>query len=82
MLAVDDRIQVPLRELTFRYSRSSGPGGQHVNKTSTKATLRFDVNVTTRQHDGEQQEKGARVREQPQVKRRICHDGLLRGERR
>ena len=43
MLAVDDRIQVPLRELTFRYSRSSGPGGQHVNKTNTKATLRFDV---------------------------------------
>ncbi len=43
MLAVDDRIQVPLRELRFRYSRSSGPGGQNVNKTSTRATLRFDV---------------------------------------
>lgn len=31
-------------ELTFKTSRSGGPGGQHVNKTSTKVELRFDVN--------------------------------------
>lgn len=30
-------------ELSFKTSRSSGPGGQHVNKTSTKVELRFDV---------------------------------------
>lgn len=30
-------------ELTFIASRSSGPGGQHVNKVSTKVTLEFDV---------------------------------------
>ncbi len=30
-------------ELQFRFSRSSGPGGQHVNKTSTRAELRWDV---------------------------------------
>ncbi len=30
-------------ELLFRFSRSSGPGGQHVNKTSTRAELRWDV---------------------------------------
>jgi ribosome-associated protein len=30
-------------EFTFTFSRSSGPGGQHVNKVSTKAELRFDV---------------------------------------
>jgi len=30
-------------ELTFSASRSSGPGGQHVNKVSTKMELRFHV---------------------------------------
>lgn len=30
-------------ELVFTASRSGGPGGQHVNKTSTRITLRFDV---------------------------------------
>ena len=31
------------KELTFSASKSSGPGGQHVNKVNTKVTLRFDV---------------------------------------
>jgi ribosome-associated protein len=30
-------------ELKFAFSRSSGPGGQHVNKTSTRVELRFNV---------------------------------------
>jgi ribosome-associated protein len=30
-------------ELVFTTSRSSGPGGQNVNKVNTKVTLRFDV---------------------------------------
>jgi ribosome-associated protein len=30
-------------ELRWRFSRSSGPGGQHVNKTATAAELSFDV---------------------------------------
>jgi ribosome-associated protein len=32
---------VPLRELEIRFVRSSGPGGQNVNKVSTKAVLRW-----------------------------------------
>jgi ribosome-associated protein len=31
------------RELVFSTSRSSGPGGQNVNKVNTKVTLKFDV---------------------------------------
>jgi ribosome-associated protein len=31
------------RELHFTASRSSGPGGQHVNKVSTRVELRFDI---------------------------------------
>lgn len=36
-------ISLPLHELEFSYARSSGPGGQNVNKTSTKAILRWNV---------------------------------------
>ncbi len=32
-----------LPEITFTASRSGGPGGQHVNKVSSKVTLQFDV---------------------------------------
>lgn len=30
-------------ELEFNFSRSSGPGGQHVNKTESKVELRFNI---------------------------------------
>lgn len=35
-----------LDELDFRYSRSSGPGGQHVNKTESKAEVRWNLAQT------------------------------------
>ena len=34
---------IPDSELQFEFTRSSGPGGQNVNKTSTKAQLRWPV---------------------------------------
>lgn len=43
MLIVDDKLQIPLTELSFTFSRSGGPGGQNVNKVASKATLRFSV---------------------------------------
>jgi ribosome-associated protein len=42
-LVINDQLAIPLRELEFRFSQSSGPGGQHVNKSSTQVTLLFDV---------------------------------------
>jgi len=43
VLEIDDRIQIPLREFHFSFSRSSGAGGQNVNKVNTRATLRWRV---------------------------------------
>ena len=43
MLVINPRLQIPLHEFKFTFSRSSGPGGQNVNKVSTKATLRWPV---------------------------------------
>lgn len=40
-------ITIPREELVIRYQTSSGPGGQTVNKTATRAVVQFDV-VTTR----------------------------------
>jgi len=36
-------IRIDPRELDFSFKRSSGPGGQHVNKVSTAVQLRFNV---------------------------------------
>lgn len=40
---VDSRLRIPYAELQFSFSRSPGPGGQNVNKVSTKATLHWSV---------------------------------------
>lgn len=42
-IVVTDSVRIPQRELIFTFSRSAGPGGQHVNKTSSRVTLQFDV---------------------------------------
>jgi ribosome-associated protein len=38
-----DRICIPFREFDFTFARSSGPGGQNVNKVESKAVLHWDV---------------------------------------
>ena len=42
-LEVTARVRIPEAELSWRFSRSSGPGGQSVNTSDTRAELSFDV---------------------------------------
>jgi ribosome-associated protein len=42
-LTINEQLAIPLSELGYRFSRSSGPGGQHVQKTATRVELLFDV---------------------------------------
>lgn len=44
--ALVDPKTVPESELVLDFVRSSGPGGQNVNKTSTKAQLRWDIQAS------------------------------------
>jgi ribosome-associated protein len=42
-IPITDALSVPFSELEFRTSRSSGPGGQHRDRSETRVELRFDV---------------------------------------
>jgi ribosome-associated protein len=42
-LKVNARLTIPAAELSWRFSRSSGPGGQSVNTADSRAELSFDV---------------------------------------
>jgi len=43
MIRITPRISIDEREITLGFVRSSGPGGQNVNKVSTSVELRFDA---------------------------------------
>ncbi len=40
-------VALPEAELSWRFSKSSGPGGQHVNTTDSQVELRFDLARTS-----------------------------------
>jgi ribosome-associated protein len=42
-LTVNARVAIPAHELTVRASRAGGPGGQHVNTTSTRVEVVWDL---------------------------------------
>ncbi|MEV0651202.1 alternative ribosome rescue aminoacyl-tRNA hydrolase ArfB [Phytomonospora sp. NPDC050363] len=46
-LQVNDSVLIPEAELSWRFSRSSGPGGQGVNTTDSRVELSFDLAATT-----------------------------------
>ena len=46
-LTINDRITIPGWELEYSTSRSSGPGGQSVNKTNSRVSLRWHVDSSS-----------------------------------
>jgi ribosome-associated protein len=46
-LIVRHGVVIPESELAWRFSRSSGPGGQSVNTTDSRVELSFDVAAST-----------------------------------
>lgn len=58
-LRITARVSLPLREVELRTSRSSGPGGQHAQKTETRVEAVFDVNASATLTEAQR----ARVRE-------------------
>ena len=43
MVVINREVTIPLKELHFRFSRSGGPGGQNVNRVSTRVELLFNI---------------------------------------
>lgn len=54
-LYIKNGITIPAHELEISASRAGGPGGQHVNKTSTKITVRWNVNASSALDDPQKQ---------------------------
>src|SRR5262245_26618746 len=65
-------LAIPEHEVTFTASRSSGPGGQNVNKVSSRVTLTFDVSASTAL--SQEQKRRIVVR----LATRINKEGILR----
>jgi ribosome-associated protein len=70
-LEIDKHIRIPLSEFTFHFARSGGPGGQNVNKLSTKVTLRWPL------ADSEALPDDVKARLVKQQSRRINVEGEL-----
>jgi ribosome-associated protein len=60
-LRVTSRLSIPLAEITLRASRSSGPGGQHANVTSSRIEASFDVRGSTTLSEQQRERLLARV---------------------
>ncbi len=60
-LTITPHLAIPLAELDFRFSRSSGPGGQHVQRSDTRVELLFDVANSPSLTDDQRAAIGARL---------------------
>lgn len=46
-LQISNNYSIPAEEIEYQSIRASGPGGQHVNKTSSAVHLRFDLHASS-----------------------------------
>ena len=68
---VSDALLIPGEELELRASRAGGPGGQHVNTTSSRVELRWDVSASSVLTDVQ------RARLLERLAPRLTNDGVL-----
>ena len=54
-LRIDEALSLPLSEIELRASRSSGPGGQHANVTSSRVEAAFDVRASATLGEGQRE---------------------------
>ncbi len=71
-LIINDRVSVPRAELTVRATRAGGPGGQHVNTSSTRIEVTWNLSASTVLSDAE---KGRVLQS---LESRLDSDGTLR----
>jgi ribosome-associated protein len=71
VLIVGAKIRIPRDELRFSFVRSSGPGGQNVNKVNSKAVLHWEIGASP-SLPGD-----VRARFLAKFRRRISEDGRL-----
>ena len=72
LLAVNDSVSIPRSELDVRVSRSSGAGGQHVNKTSSRVEIFWNIPASRALTDEE------RVRLLDRLSSRLTTEGSVR----
>jgi ribosome-associated protein len=60
-IRVTRAVAVPLSEIELRFSRSSGPGGQHAQTSETRVEARFDVEASTALSEAQKRRVVARV---------------------
>ena len=70
-IRVTRSVSIPLSEIGFRYSRSSGPGGQHAQKSETRVEALFDVEESSSLTD---RQKHRVIRKAGPVLRAIAQD--------
>lgn len=71
-LRVNNRLAIPRAELRVRATRASGAGGQHVNKTSTRVEVTWNVVTSPSLSDDDRMRLGTRLAS------RLSDDGELR----
>jgi ribosome-associated protein len=71
-IAITPGLAIPRAEIDYRATRAGGPGGQHVNTSSTRVELLWNVNSSTAITDEQ------RARLKTKLHKRIAEDGVLR----
>ncbi|MFK7801331.1 MAG: alternative ribosome rescue aminoacyl-tRNA hydrolase ArfB [Anaerolineae bacterium] len=74
-IIITPNIIIPRSDLNFRFARSGGPGGQHVNTADTKAILSFDVANSAVLKNGMSEAKFGRVL--ARLENRLDSEGVL-----